>query len=112
MFPQDNTYEINQHGLLAEIKRLNMVIDTLTTRSGTDLASSKTSIKRVPLTPAQQTFGMKKPALSNKVASIVNRRAILSRLGLETASNSFHLSVSPSSVLAGGIWSVLHGYDL
>ena len=42
----------------------------------------------------------------------VNRRAILSRLGVETASNSFHLSMSPSSVLAGGIWSVLHGYDL
>ena len=74
MFPQDNTYEINQHGLLAEIKRLNMVIDTLTTRSGTDLASSKTSIKRVPLTPAQQTFGMKKPALSNKVASMADLR--------------------------------------
>ena len=42
----------------------------------------------------------------------VNRRAILSRLGVETASNSFHLSMSPSSVLTGGIWSVLHGYDL
>jgi hypothetical protein len=42
----------------------------------------------------------------------VNRRAILSRLVVETASNSFHLSVSPSSVLAGGIWSVLHGYNL
>ena len=42
----------------------------------------------------------------------VNRRAILSRLGVETASNSFHLSMSPSSVLAGGIWSVLHGYNL
>jgi hypothetical protein len=39
----------------------------------------------------------------------VNRRAILSRLEVETASNSFHLSMSPSSVLAGGIWSVLHG---
>ena len=34
------------------------------------------------------------------------------RLGVETASNSFHLSMSPSSVLTGGIWSVLHGYDL
>ena len=74
MFPQDNTYEINQHGLLAEIKRLNMVIDTLTTRSITDLASSQPSIKRVPLTPAQQTFGMKKPALSNKVASMADLR--------------------------------------
>ena len=42
----------------------------------------------------------------------VNRRAILSRLGVETASNSFHLSMSPSSILTGGIWSVLHGYDL
>lgn len=42
----------------------------------------------------------------------VNRRAILSRLGVETASKSFHLSMSLSSVLAGGIWSVLHGYDL
>jgi hypothetical protein len=45
-------------------------------------------------------------------AFTVNRRAILSRLVVETASNSFHLSVSPSSVLAGGIWSVLHGYNL
>ena len=43
---------------------------------------------------------------------LVNRRAILSRLEVETASNSFHLSMSPSSVLTGGIWSVLHGYDL
>lgn len=42
----------------------------------------------------------------------VNRRAILSRLVVETASKSFHLSVSPSSVLTGGIWSVLHGYNL
>jgi hypothetical protein len=42
----------------------------------------------------------------------VNRRAILSRLGVETASKSFHLGMSLSSVLAGGIWSVLHGYDL
>lgn len=74
MFPQDNTYEMNQHGLLAEIKRLNMVIDTLTTHSGTDLASSQPSIKRVPLTPSQQTFGMKKPALSNRVASMPDLR--------------------------------------
>jgi len=74
LFPQDNTYEINQHGLLAEIKRLNMVIDTLTTHSGTDLASSQPSIKRVPLTPSQQTFGMKKPALSNKVAFMADLR--------------------------------------
>ena len=43
---------------------------------------------------------------------LVNRRAILSRLEVETASNSFHLSMSPSSVLTGGFWSVLHGYDL
>ena len=74
MFPQDNTYEMNQHGLLAEIKRLNMVIDTLTTHSGTDLASSQPSIKRVPLTPSQQTFGMKKPTLSNRVASMPDLR--------------------------------------
>ena len=40
----------------------------------------------------------------------VNQRAKLSRLGVETASNSFHLRVSSSGVLAGGIWSVLHGY--
>ena len=51
-------------------------------------------------------------AYQTRFASFVNRRAILSRLGVETASNSFHLSMSPSSVLAGGIWSVLHGYDL
>lgn len=74
MFPQDNTYEMNQHGLLAEIKRLNMVIDTLTTHSGTDLASSQPSIKRVLLTPSQQTFGMKKPTLSNRVASMPDLR--------------------------------------
>ncbi|MEY3884793.1 MAG: hypothetical protein RIS87_568, partial [Pseudomonadota bacterium] len=32
------------------------------------------SIKRVPLTPSQQTFGMKKPALSNRVASMPDLR--------------------------------------
>jgi hypothetical protein len=42
----------------------------------------------------------------------VNQRAILSRLGVETASNSFHLSMSPSSILAGGFWSDLYGHDL
>jgi hypothetical protein len=42
----------------------------------------------------------------------VNQRAILSRLGVETASKSFHLSMSPSSVLAGGFWSDLYGHDL
>ena len=36
----------------------------------------------------------------------VKQHAILSRLGVETASNSFHPSVSRSGVLAGGIWSV------
>ena len=42
----------------------------------------------------------------------VNQRAILSRLVVETASNSFHLSISPSSILAGGFWSDLYGHDL
>ena len=42
----------------------------------------------------------------------VKQHAILSRLVVETASNSFHLSMSPSSVLAGGFWSDLYGYDL
>ena len=42
----------------------------------------------------------------------VNQRAILSRLGVETASNSFHLSMSPSSIFAGGFWSDLNGHDL
>ncbi len=41
----------------------------------------------------------------------VKQCAILSRLGVETASNSFHLSMSPSSVLAGGFWSDLYGHD-
>ena len=45
-------------------------------------------------------------------ASSVNQRVILSRLVVETASNSFHLSMSPSSVLARGFWSDLYGYDL
>ena len=45
-----------------------------------------------------------------QAGSCVNQRAKLSRLGVETASNSFHLRVSSSGVLAGGIWSVLHGY--
>jgi len=40
----------------------------------------------------------------------VKQRAKLSRLGVETASKSFHLHVSSSGVLAGGIWSVLRGY--
>jgi len=35
-------------------------------------------------------------------ASAVNQRAKLSRLGVETASNSFHLRVSSSGVLSGG----------
>ena len=43
-------------------------------------------------------------------STFVNRRAILSRLGVETASNSFHLSVSLSSVLAGDFWSDLYGH--
>ena len=42
----------------------------------------------------------------------VKQRAILSRLGVETASNSFHLSMSLSSVLAGDFWSDLYGHDL
>ena len=42
----------------------------------------------------------------------VNQRAKLSRLGVETASNSSHLGVSSPGVLAGGIWSVVHGYNL
>ena len=42
----------------------------------------------------------------------VKQRAILSRLEVKTASNSFHLSVSPSGAFAGGNWSVLHGHDL
>ena len=42
----------------------------------------------------------------------VKQRAILSRLGVETAFNSFHLSVSLSSVLAGDFWSDLYGHDL
>ena len=41
----------------------------------------------------------------------VKQRAILSRLGVETASNSFHLSVSLFSVLAGDFWSDLYGHD-
>src|SRR3989338_6198678 len=42
----------------------------------------------------------------------VKQRAKLSRLGVETASNSFHLGMQPSGILAGGIWSVLHGHYL
>ena len=48
----------------------------------------------------------------NKAANDVKQRAILSRLGVETASNSFHLSMSLSSVLAGDFWSDLYGHDL
>ena len=40
----------------------------------------------------------------------VNQRAKLSRLGVETASNSFHLGMQPSGIFAGGIWSDLHGH--
>lgn len=46
------------------------------------------------------------------LSSVVKQRAILSRLGVETASNSFHLSMSLSSVLAGDFWSDLYGHDL
>ena len=45
------------------------------------------------------------------LANYVKQRAILSRLGVETASNSFHLSMSLSSVLAGDFWSDLYGHD-
>lgn len=34
------------------------------------------------------------------------------RIGVETASNTFHFGMSPSSVLAGGFWSDLYGHDL
>ena len=58
MFQQDDMYEIDPHALLAEIKRLNMVIDTLMARSN---AQSNT-----PLVP------VKNPALSEKVVSMAD----------------------------------------
>ena len=42
----------------------------------------------------------------------VNQHAKLSSLGVETASKSFHPSVSPYGILAGGYWSVLYGHHL
>jgi len=34
------------------------------------------------------------------------------RIGVETASNTFHFGMSPSSILAGWFWSDLYGHDL
>ena len=50
--------------------------------------------------------------VAQRLGTSVKQHAILSRLVVETASNSFYLSMSPSSVLAGGFWSDLYGHDL
>ena len=51
-------------------------------------------------------------ALDTAEATDVKQRAKLSRLGVETASKSFHPIVSLYGIFAGGIWSVLHGHYL
>ena len=86
---------------------------------GVELSQIPRIFPNVTLDGSQLLFNIIHSALS-EVAGLrisvmsfrhVKQRAILSRLGVETASNSFHLSMSPSSVLAGGFWSDLYGHD-
>jgi hypothetical protein len=68
-------------------------------------------------TKAQYTIAFKQEAirlvkLGQSAGQVVKQRTILSGLGVETAFNSFHLSVSLFSVLAGDFWSDLYGHDL
>ena len=78
MFPQNDQHELSQHALLAEIKRLNIVIDTLMTHSNAPVNIPTTSTKPflipVPAAPAQQPFDVKKLVLSDNVASMSNLR--------------------------------------
>jgi hypothetical protein len=62
------------------------------------------------LKPLQQELGIDPRGIFKLMS--VKQRAILTRLGGETASKSFHPIVPPSGVLTGGIWSDLYGHHL
>jgi diguanylate cyclase (GGDEF)-like protein/PAS domain S-box-containing protein len=78
LLSRDDQHQLSQHALLAEIKRLNIVIDKLMTHSNAQVkmpaASSKLSVALVSKAPDQPTFDLKNPALSDNVASMSNLR--------------------------------------